>query len=148
MTDNSTGQAGPGLAAPWFLWTVGGIAILWNGFGTFLWGGTSFMPDTFLAEAPAAQREYVSGLPIWSILTWGLGVLGGLAGSILLLLRKSLAVPAFALSLFGAGTNTMVYVTNPAPEGFFNLPLTLFIIGFALFLFGFAHVMKRRGVLD
>jgi len=96
---------------------------------------------------PATHREYVSGLPIWSTITWGLGVLGGLVGSILLLLRHRLAVPAFALSLFGAVANTMVYLTNPPPEGFFNLPLTLFIIGFALFLFWFARFMKRRAVL-
>ncbi len=145
MTDN---QSGPGHAVPRYLWAVGGLAIAWNGFGTVLWGGTTFMPDTFLDGFPAAHRDYVSGLPSWSTLTWGLGVLGGVAASILLLLRNRLAVPAFALSLFGAAANTMVYFTNPPPEGFFNLPLTLFIIGFALFLLWFAHLMKRRGVLS
>lgn len=144
MPDN---QAGQGRVAPWYLWVVGGLAILWNGVGTVLWGGTSFLPDTFLAGLPPAHRDYVSGLPIWSTLTWGLGVLGGVAGSILLLLRNRLAVPAFALSLFGAVANTMAYVTDPPPDGFFNLPLTLSIIGFALFLLWFAHLMKRRGVL-
>jgi uncharacterized membrane protein len=133
--------------APWYFWAVGVLALLWNGLGTFLWAGTSFMPDTFLADLPAAHRDYVYGLPIWSTLTWGLGVLGGLAGSILLLLRKPLAVRAFVLSLIGAVTNTLVYVTNPAPEGFFNLPLTLFIIGFASFLLWFAHKARRRGLL-
>ena len=144
MPDDQTAQRS---VTPWYLWLVGGLGILWNGFGTVLWGGTSFMPDTFLEGLPAAHREYVGGLPIWSTLTWGLGVLGGVVGSILLLLRNRLAVPAFALSLFGAVANTMLYVTNPAPEGFFNLPLTLFIIGFALFLFWFARFMKRRAVL-
>ena len=144
MPDNLTGH---GRAAPWYLWAVGGLAVLWNGIGTFLWGGTSFMPDTFLDGLPAAHREYVSGLPVWSTLTWGLGVLGGVAGSILLLLRSRLAVPAFALSLFGAAANQLVYFTNPPPAGFFDLPLTLFIIGFAVFLLWFAQIMKRRGVL-
>ncbi len=145
MTEN---QTGPGHAVPWYLWAVIGLAILWNGFGTVLWGGTSFMPDTFLDGVPAVQRDYVSGLPSWSTLTWGLGVLSGVAGSVLLLMRNRLAVPAFALSLFGAASNTMVYFTNPPPDGFFNLPLTLFIIGFAIFLLWFAHLMKRRGVLS
>jgi len=145
MTDN---QTGPGRAAPWYLWAVGALAILWNGYGVFLWGGTSFMPDTFLDGLPAADRDYVSGLPGWSTLTWGLGVLGGAVGSILLLLRNRLAALAFAFSLFGAIANMMVYVTNPPPDGFFNPPLTLFIIGFALFLLWFAHLMKRRGVLN
>lgn len=71
----------------------------------------------------------------------------GFAGSVLLLMRNRLAVPAFALSLFGAASNTMVYFTNPPPDGFFNLPLTLFIIGFAIFLLWFTHLMKRRGVI-
>ena len=144
MSDNQTGGRG---AAPWYVLAVAGIAILWNGFGTFLWAGTSFMPGTFLDGVPDAHREYVSHLPIWSTLTWGLGVIGGVVGSIQLLLRNALAVHAFALSLIGAVANTLVYYTNPPPDGFFNLPLTLFIIGFATFLFWFAHAMKRRGVL-
>ena len=142
MTDNRTGQA-----VPWTLWTVGVLALLWNGFGTLLWSGTSFMPDAFLADLPAAHRSYVEGLPAWSTLTWGLGVIGGLAGAILLLLRNRLAVPAFALSLVGAIANTLVYYTDPPPPGFFNLPLTLFIIGFALFQLWFADRMRRRGTI-
>ena len=145
MTENKTS---PGHAVPWYLWIVVGLAILWNGFGSVLWGGTSFMPDTFLDGVPSVQRDYVSGLPSWSTFTWGLGVLSGVAGSVLLLMRNRLAVPAFALSLFGAASNTMVYITNPPPDGFFNLPLTLFIIGFAIFLVWFAHLMKRHGVLS
>jgi len=145
MTDT---QTEPGRATPWYLWAIGAFAILWNGYGTVLWGGTSFMADTFLDGFSDAQRDYVSGLPLWSTLTWGLGVLGGVVGSILLLLRNRLAIPAFALSLFGAATNSIVYLTNPAPEGFFSLPLTLFIIGYALFLLLFAYTMKRRGVLS
>lgn len=144
MTDDRAGQ---GATAPWYLWAAGALAILWNGFGTFLWAGSTFMPDSFLEQLPAGHREYVLGLPFWSTLTWGLGVLGGLAGSILLLMRSPLAIRAFALSLFGAVANTMVYLTNPPPAGFFNLPLTSFIIGFALFLLWFARSMKRRGVL-
>ncbi|MEE9454900.1 MAG: hypothetical protein V3V13_11030 [Paracoccaceae bacterium] len=144
MTDT---QSGPHHTIPWYLWVVAIIALLWNGFGVILWGGTSFMPNMFLDGFPPEHRAYTSTLPVWSTLTWGLGVLAGALGSLLLLLRKSLAVLIFALSLFGAATNTIVYITNPPPAGFFNLPLTLFIVGFALFLLWFAHLMKRRGVL-
>lgn len=144
MSDN---KAGPRQAAPWYLWAVVGLAILWNGYGAILWGGTTFMPDTFLSALPALQRDYVSSLPSWSTFTWGLGVLGGVGGSILLAIRNRLAVPAFVLSLIGAVVNTMVYFTNPPPDGFFSLPLTLFIIGFAAFLLWFANWMKQRGVL-
>lgn len=144
MAEQRSGRNGK---TPWYLWVVGAVAIAWNGFGTFLWGGTSFMPDTFLVGLPPAHRDYVALLPAWSSLTWGLGVVGGAIGAILLLLRHRLAVPAFALSLIGAVTNTLVYLTNPPPPGFFSLPLTIFIIGFALFLLWFAQAMRRRQVL-
>lgn len=144
MSDSQSARGG---AAPWHLWVVGVVALLWNASGVFLWGGSTFAADTFLEGMSAAHRDYVNGLPSWSTVTWGLGVIGGLVGAILLLLRSRFAVPAFAASLFGAIANTMVYITNPPPEGFFNLPLTLFIIGFALFQLWFANSMQRRGVL-
>jgi hypothetical protein len=65
----------------------------------------------------------------------------------LLLLRNRLAVAAFALSLLGALVNSLVYLTNKPPAGFFNPGLTAFIIGFALFLLLFALAMKWRGVI-
>ena len=140
-------QAARGQVTPWSLWAVATLALLWNGLGTILWAGTSFVPDVFLDGLPPGHRDYVDGLPAWSTLTWGLGVVCGLVGSILLLMRSRLAVPAFALSLLGAVSNQLVYLSNPPPAGFFNLPLTLFIVAFALFLLWFAHAMKRRGVL-
>lgn len=137
------GRAG----APWYFWVVVAVSLLWNGLGVVLWSGTSLAPDTFLQGTPEAQRAYVSGLPWWSTVTWGLGVVGGLAGTVLLLLRQRRAGPVFGASLFGAVTNTMVYLTNPPPAGFFNPGLTAFIIGFALFLFWFAGFCKQRGIL-
>ena len=136
-----------GRALPWYFWVVATLGILWNGFGAFLWWGSSFMADTFLAGLTPDHRAYVIGLPGWSVFTWGLGVVGGLVGSILLLFRHRLAVTALGLSLIGAVTNSLVYYTNPPPPGFFNLPLTAFIISFALFLLWFATAMKRRGLL-
>jgi hypothetical protein len=133
--------------APLSFWAVGVIALLWNGLGTILWGGTSLAPDTFLAGMPADHRAYVESLPAWTGLTWGLGVVAGLVGSILLLLRNRLAIPAFALSLAGAVINCSSYLVNRPPPGFFNPVLTAFILGFAAFLLWFAHRMKGRGLL-
>ncbi len=134
----------PKIATPWYFWAVAVLAIVWNGLGIVLWGGTTFTPTSFLEGMPQAHRDYVSSLPLWSTFTWGLGVIGGTAGSILLLLRHRLSVPVFAASLFGAVTNSLVYVTNPPPPGFFNPGLTLFITGFALFLLWFAHSRQQR----
>jgi len=58
-----------------------------------------------------------------------------------------LAVPAFPLSLVGAVTNTMVYVTNPPPDDLFNLPLRLFIIGFAASAGFLSKILRRNSRL-
>ena len=132
--------------APWHLWAVGLAALLWNGFGTFAWALTTFAADA-IVDLPADQRAYVLGLPLWSSLAWAIGVLGGVAGAVLLLLRSRLAVPAFGASLLGAAANQLVYVTNPPPPGFVNVGLVAFILGFALFLFLYARATRGHGVL-
>jgi hypothetical protein len=141
-------QFGVRRAAPWYLYLVGVAALLWNAFGVFAWAATSFMGDTMLAQLPAEHRDYVAGLPAWSVAAWGVGVIGGVAGALLLLLRNRLAVPAFGASLLGAVANQAVYFTDPPPAGFFSLPLTVLILGFALFLFGMAGTWKQRGVIQ
>lgn len=132
---------------PWYGWAVGCIGLLWNAMGVLLWGGSTFAPDQFLADLPPAHRVYVNSLPWWSTLTWGLGVLGGLAGSILLLMRSRNAVPAYALSLIAALANNMVYLTNPAPEGFVNPILVSFIIGYAVIQVLTARHLRKLGVI-
>jgi len=141
-------QTGSDNKTPRLLWIVGGFGVVWNGLGTVLWGGTSFMPDTFLEGQPATYVSYVTSLPVWLMLSWGLGVLAGVAGSILLLMRNRYAVPVFAISLIGAAVNQAGYIPNPPPEGFLNLPLVLFIISSAVFLLWFAILMKRRTLLN
>jgi len=142
MAENEAGRR-----TPWYLWAFGAFALLWNGFGVMLWGGTTFQPETFLKDTPPVQREYVTGLPMWSFLTWGVGVLGGAIGSLLLLMRNRLAVAAFAASLFGAVVTQFVYVTNPPPPGYFNPGLTIFIVAFAAISLWFAQWAKKRGIL-
>ncbi len=93
--------------APAHLWIVGVLALLWNGFGAYDYFMTrtrgaeyieSMMPDI----DGAAMMAYIDSFPVWASFGWGLGVWGGLIGSILLLARHRLAVAAFALSLAGA----------------------------------------------
>ena len=129
-------------AAPWHLWVVGILALLWNAFGTFAWAGTTFMAEQMVATLPEAQRDYVLSLPAWSSATWALGVLGGLLGAILLLLRSRHAVTAFAASLLGALVNQLVYVTNPPPAGFVSLHLVAFIIFFAVLELWYARSVR------
>lgn len=105
------------------------------------------MPDV---DADAVMA-YVNSFPIWAAAGWGLGVWGGLAGSILLLMRNRLAVPAFGLSLLGAVLGLGYKITHPASIGAMhegaNAVMPYVIIAIAVALFLYARSQKSKGVL-
>lgn len=90
----------PARAPVWFLAAaLGGIA--WNVFGVVQFAGSV----TATAESLTAggltpeQAAVMTGYPFWMTLAFGLGVAGGLVGSVLLLLRKGLARGVLLASL-------------------------------------------------
>ncbi len=78
---------------------LGGIA--WNLFGLVQFAGTVTATEASMLAAglTSAQAAIMAGLPAWMTLAFAIGVLGGLAGSVLLLLRHPLARPVLAASL-------------------------------------------------
>ena len=139
---------------PAHLWIVGVLATLWNAFGCYDYLMTrmrntdylkSMMPDV----DPNAMLAYVDGFPIWAQFGWGLGVWGGLAGGILLLLRSRWASWAFGLSLVGAVLGLGYQLMNPMPfiEGFMATGMPIIIIVVALALLLYARAMEKKGVL-
>ena len=87
--------------APTHLWAVGGLATLWNAFGCYDYLMTELGNEQYLAQFGPELVAYFESLPAWLTAFWALGVWGGLAGSILLLMRSRYAVHAFAVSLAG-----------------------------------------------
>jgi hypothetical protein len=141
---------------PVHLWIVGGLALLWNGFGCIDYLMTRMRNTDYLASAmqgvdPNAFLAWIDAFPIWAQFGWGLGVWGGLLGSILLLARSRWAVLVFGLSLLGAVLG-LGYQALAAPPlaGMDNAMATVMpyvIIGVALALFVYARSMRARGVL-
>jgi hypothetical protein len=87
---------------PAHLWIVGILALLWNGYACFEYLMTMTANAAFMSKVPADQVAYMNSLPSWLTAFWAIGVWGGLAGAILLLIRSRYSVWAFALSLIGA----------------------------------------------
>ena len=84
----------------WFIATsIGGIA--WNLFGAVQFAGSVVATEASLIASglTAEQAAVMTGYPGWMTLAFAIGVLGGLAGSVLLLLRRALAMPVLAASL-------------------------------------------------
>ncbi len=87
--------------APVHLWIVGVVALLWSLTGAFDYLATQLKLDFYMSQFTEEQLDYFYGFPAWAVAGWAFGVWGGLAGAVGLLLRRSWAVWAFAVSLAG-----------------------------------------------
>ena len=141
-------------AVPVHLWIVGGLALLWNGFGCVDYVMTrtrntdwlqSMMPDL----DPNVLYTWVDSFPLWAQAGWGLGVWMGLLGAALLLLRNRWAVHAFALSSIGAVVGLGYQIQNPMPGAtdMMATGMPAIIIVIALAQYFYARAQRLSGVL-
>jgi hypothetical protein len=136
---------------PVHLWIVGALATIWNGFGCFDYLMTQTRNQQYLAGFTDPQRIYFDSFPLWMESAWAFGVWGGLAGSLLLLLRSRHAVTAFAVSLAGLAVSTLYqYVLSTPPPEMASGPMVamnLVIWAAAGGLLIYALRIRRRGIL-
>ena len=140
--------------SPAHLWIVGILALLWNAFGCVDYVMSrmhnagylkAMMPDV----DPATVYGFMDSMPLYASAGWGLGVWGGLLGTVLLLLRSRYAVHAYVVSLIGMvlSFGWQLFVAANVPAGMDSpvIPAVIFVIG--LFLLGYARSMENRGAL-
>jgi hypothetical protein len=137
--------------APWHLWVVGGIALLWNAMGALDYVMSETRNAAYLSGFSPRQLAFFYAIPAWGIAAWAIGVWGGVLGSLLLLLRRRLAVVVFLASFLGAGVTTFrTYVLANGMEVLgdaFSLAFAAVILLIALGLYLYARAMRQRGVL-
>ncbi len=143
--------------APWHLWLIGIVSLLWNGVGANDYTQTQlrnidYMKSAF--EPMGVDLEtglaYVDSFPIWAEAFWALGVWGAVAGSVLLLLRSRFAFPAFALSIVGLIVTTIYQYSNPLPGDYdktIPLAFTAVIWVATIAMAYYARRMTDKGVL-
>ncbi len=81
----------------WF-WIIA-AALLWNLIGVAAYVGDVTLSEDALSKLPEAQQSLRSDTPAWLTGVYAIAVFSGAVGSILLLLRKSLATPILVISL-------------------------------------------------
>jgi hypothetical protein len=125
-------------------WVIGSVALLWN-----LMGCVNFfvqMEPDVLARYRDSEQAIVASRPLWATAGFALGVFGGALGSVLLLLRRQIAVPVFVLSLLGvlvATAHTLsIGVSFSAGEA---MGIIVTPVVFAAFLVRYAKHAERRG---
>jgi hypothetical protein len=91
----------PAISKPFWVAAVAIGGIAWNLFGAaqFL-GSVTVTTDSLIASGLTPdQAAVMTGYPAWMTVAFGLGVAGGLVGSVLLFLRHHSAVAVLAVSL-------------------------------------------------
>lgn len=135
---------------PRHLWVVGILGLLWSSMGAFDYLMTQTQNESYMTQFTPEQLEFFYGFPTWVVAFWALAVWGGVAGTILLLLRKRLAVHALMAS-FLAMVVTSIHnfgLSNGAEVmGGIGLVFSVLIFVFALGLWLYARAMAERGAL-
>lgn len=138
--------------APWHLWVVGVLALLFNAIGVFDFSMAMAQGADYMAKAgmtPGQVDHYVN-MPGWVTVVWAIGVIGAFLASVLLLLRRKLAATLFAVSLAAFVLNLLYnYVLS---DGAKVLGREMAIASAVIFvvlalLTSYAWRMGKRGVL-
>ena len=94
-------------------WVLGGLFLLWNGFGCAAYLMDQTMTDASYAEtfgdAMLAVRDKY---PAWSIAAYAIAVWTGLVAAVLLLFRKKLCAALFVISFIAAIISFIWGLTN------------------------------------
>lgn len=138
------GEAGKAAKVPLSFWIVAGLGVLWNGFASLAFWLTATRNPSAMAQTPPAMAEALDHTPLWAMAAWGLAVGAALAGSLLLVLRRRWAVPAFGLSLGGLLILTIYQVAANMPMNLFQVAMIWLV---ALFLLRFSNSEADKGLL-
>ena len=128
---------------PLSFWIVSGLGLLWNAFGAYLYMLSKLDPETALAGATPAMRDYVATMPTWAHIGWSLGIWGSVAGSLLMLARSRHAESAFFASLLGA----LASFAAQAMAGVLPVGLSAGIAAVIAFLWWYCRNETAKGTL-
>ena len=148
---NDTRAAPTGLA-PWHLWCVGSLILAWNALSCYshvmtLTQNAAYFRGTGVTPEIAAD---FAAVPAWSVVTWTIGVWGGVLAAVGLLMRKSWAVWWFVASQLAMAVNSVWTLLNSEAHevlGKVGSNLAIAVITIGAFVVLYSMAMKRRGVL-
>ncbi|MBX7501994.1 hypothetical protein K3181_11125 [Qipengyuania sp. YG27] len=144
--------------APWHLWVVGLVSLLWNAFGGYDYTMSQLRDPAYLEATMGPMGmsvdqsiAFLDSFPVWADVLWALGVWGSVAGSVLLLLRSRFAVTAFLVSLVGAILSFAYQYTIDLPpqlaDNTMGKIMPLVIILAVVLQWWYARSQKAAGVL-
>ena len=134
------------ISAPWHMWVLGVVLLLWNGLAAFDYVMTVIRYEPYLAGHPEEVLSYFFNAPLWMYVTWGISMIGGFIGTVLLLMRRRLAVPVYTIAWFFSVLAVVYSIINPVPGGG-NTLFGVAVIIISLLILAYFYWLQRRGVL-
>jgi hypothetical protein len=131
-------------------WIIAVIALLWNLFGIYQYLLSTIWYDQVKEMMSPELNSIVEGLPSWYNYVFALAVFAGVIGSLLLLLRKKLAVPVFGISLLAVLVQMgyWLFATNVMEvEGMKSVIMPLLVIIVSIFLYFYSKGASQKGWL-
>ena len=132
-------------------WIIGLVALLWYLFGLYVYyTGVTATPDELAAMMTPAQVAVFAATPAWVTSANATAVTAGVIACILMLMRNSLAVPFFALSLIAAVVQDIyVFFLSDSLEAFGMQPVVIqgFVLVIGVFMLVYTRKKKAQGVL-
>lgn len=136
-------------AAPWHLWAVAGASVVWNGVGVWQWYQKVTGAAAYWGALTMEQVAYLRAAPMWTDVAFGVAVLCGLLGALMLLLRRRLAFNAFVAGLIAMLAHA-VYVLGLSNGreiiGAGGMAFTLVVVLIFGVQIAYAHFARRKGL--
>ena len=145
MSDESSGGVPKS-----FYWTAG-AALLWNIMGLGAYASQVTMSPEALSALPDAERALYENMPVWATSAFAIAVTAGVLGCLLLLIRKSLALPILALSLVAAlvqNFNSFVLMNALSVVGGMGALISVAVIVIGVYLVWLANDAKEKSWLS
>ena len=145
MTDVAIDAGSP--KAPWHLWPVGVLALLWNAAGAYT---IMTAQAGRLAGVAPDEAAYYAAQPTWFVVVTDVALIAAIAAAAALLLRSRLAVPLFSISLAAIAVTAAYDLAVGTSRMYANqaaLIVTIVIWLLAALQLLYAVAMRKRGAL-
>ena len=128
-------------------WLLASVALIWN-----LLGAINFvmqMDAEMLANYRESERMIIENRPLWATLGFAVAVFGGVLASLLLLLKKSMALYLFVASFIGVLITMLHSLGSGIQFGIAEIiGIILMPILVAVFLIWYCKRCEKKGWLS
>ncbi len=134
------------------VWLIAGLGLIWNLIGIFQFIVREFgdKAQNIAAGMTPDQAEFYLHLPIWMKFAFGIGVIGGSIGCLLLVLGRKFALPVLWAALVAYISLYLADIAYGVFEvlGSKQVTIMTMVLGIAIGLQAYAVWLGRRGRLS